>query len=204
MVVDDETSHRQIIRAMLAPLGFEIVDIGNSLAVADAIEKELPDLLLLDVTMPGYSGWEILARLRENNHQLPVVMVSADASEGRDRPEPGQHNGYVIKPVRLNQLLDHIARLIAVDWRFEKSPEPLATPVGPATNELVLPDSNHRAALVGLATIGHRKGLLEALHGLEHRGDAEPLFVKEMVRLTNNFQFEKIIDVLKVTDYERT
>jgi hypothetical protein len=67
-----------------------------------------------------------------------------------------------------------------------------------------MPANQHRVALVGLATIGHRKGLLEALHGMEHRGDAEPEFVKEVTRLTNDFQFEKIIDLLKVTDYEPT
>lgn len=204
LVVDDEASHRQLIRAMLAPLGFEIIDIGNSLAVIDVVERELPDLILLDVTMPGYNGWEILEQLRSNNHQLPVVMVSADAREGRDRPDPTQHNGYVIKPVRQNQLLDHIARLIALDWRFEKSAEPLAAVPGPAAGSMAMPADQHRAALVGLATIGHRKGLLEALHSMEHRGDAEPLFVREMIRLTNDFQFEKIIDALKVTDYEHT
>lgn len=204
MVVDDETAHRQIIRAMLAPLGFEVIDIGNSLAVVEALEKELPDLLLLDVSMPGYNGWEILDQLRHNNHHLPVVMVSADASEGRDRPEPDQHNGYVIKPVRLNQLLDHIARLMALEWRFEKSAEPLAAKPVPETGSLILPGPQHLAALIGLATIGHRKGLLEALHDLEHQGDADPAFVKEMVRLTNDFQFDKIIDVIKVTHYERT
>lgn len=204
MVVDDEIAHRQIIRAMLAPLGFEVIDVGNSLAVVDTVEKELPDLLLLDVSMPGYSGWEILDQLRNNNHQLPVVMVSADASEGRDRPEPLQHNGYVIKPVRLNQLLDHIARLMALQWRFEKSAEPLAAQPAPETGSLRLPGRQHLAALVGLATIGHRKGLLEALHDLEHQNDADPGFVKEIVRLTNDFQFDKIIDVLKVTNHERT
>ncbi|PXX89086.1 hybrid sensor histidine kinase/response regulator [Marinobacter vulgaris] len=205
MVVDDETGHRQLIRAMLAPLGFEIIDIGNSLAVMDAVNKELPDLLLLDVSMPGYDGWQILAQLRDNNHhQLPVVMVSADASEGRDRPEPMQHNGYVIKPVRQNQLLDHIARLIALEWRFDKSAEPLAALPEPATETMALPTDQHRASLVALATIGHRKGLLEALHSLEHRGEAEPMFVQEITRLTNDFQFEKIIDALKVTDYEHT
>jgi signal transduction histidine kinase len=204
LVVDDEASHRQLIRAMLAPLGFEIIDIGNSLAVMEMVAKERPDLILLDVTMPGYSGWEILAQLRDNNHQMPVVMVSADASEGRNRPEPMQHNGYVIKPVRQNQLLDHIARLIALEWRFEKSAEPLAAVPGPAAGAVVMPANQHRVALVGLATIGHRKGLLEALHGMEHRGDAEPEFVKEVTRLTNDFQFEKIIDLLKVTDYEPT
>ena len=204
MVVDDETSHRQLIRAMLAPLGFEIIDTDNSLAVVDAVGKELPDLLFLDVSMPGYDGWEILTQLRDNNHQLPVVMVSADASEGRDRPQPPQHNGYVIKPVRQNQLLDHIARLIALDWRFDKSAEPLAPLPDPATGTMALPSDQHRTALVALATIGHRKGLLDALHGLELRGEAEPLFFREMIRLTNDFQFDKIIDALRLTDYEHT
>ncbi|MDI9243834.1 ATP-binding protein [Marinobacter sp. CHS3-4] len=205
MVVDDETSHRQIIRAMLAPLGFEVIDIGNSLAVTSAVEQELPDLVLLDITMPGYNGWEILAQLRAKHPQLPVVMVSADASEGRNQPDtPQLHNGYVIKPVRLNLLLDHIARLIALEWRFEKSPEPMANPVAPASGGLVLPAQQHCAALVGLATIGHRKGLLEAVHGMEHQGQADPGFVEEIIRLTNDFQFDKIIDALKVTDYERT
>jgi len=110
----------------------------------------------------------------------------------------------VIKPVRQNQLLDHIARLVALEWRFDKSPEPLAMTPGPATDTMVLPSDQHRAALVGLATIGHRKGLLEALHGLEHQGDANPAFVAEMVRLTNDFQFDKIIDVIKVTAYEHS
>ncbi|GEN27382.1 hybrid sensor histidine kinase/response regulator [Halovibrio variabilis] len=204
MVVDDETSHRQIIRAMLAPLDFEIIDIGNSMAVADAIEKELPDLLLLDVTMPGYSGWEILDHLREKSHQLPVLMVSADASEGRNRPDPMLHNGYVIKPVRQNQLLDQIAHLLGLAWRFDKSPEPMAILPAPDADTMVLPSSQHRTNLVDLAKIGHRKGLLEALHGLEHQGAADPVFIKDVVRLTNDFQFEKIIDILKVTDYERT
>ena len=205
MVVDDESSHRQVIRAMLAPLGFEIIDIGNSLAVTDAIGKSHPDLVLLDVSMPGYSGWEILTQLRDNNHQVPVVMVSADASEGRNRPEsPTLHNGYIIKPVRLNLLLDHIARLLLLDWRFEKSPEPLAATVTPASETLNLPADQHRAALVGLATIGHKKGLLEALHGLRYRGEADPVFVEEMVKLTNDFQFDKIIDLIKVTEHEHS
>jgi CheY-like chemotaxis protein/anti-sigma regulatory factor (Ser/Thr protein kinase) len=205
MVVDDESSHRQVIRAMLAPLGFEIVDIGNSLAVVDAIDNSHPDLLLLDVSMPGCSGWDILTQLRSNNHQVPVVMVSADASEGRNRLEsPTLHNGYIIKPVRLNLLLDHIARLLNLDWRFEKSPEPLAATTTPESETLILPADEHRAALVGLATIGHKKGLLEALHGLHYRSEADPVFVEELVKLTNDFQFEKIIDLIKVTEHEHT
>jgi len=204
MVVDDEASHRQLIRAMLSPLGFEVVDVGNSLAVLDALETELPDLLLLDISMPDYNGWEILSQIRISHPLLPVVMVSADASEGRNRPEsPVLHNGYVIKPVRLNLLLDHIARLVALTWRFEKTPEPIALAPARAPEEVALPAIQHRTTLVALATIGHRKGLLDALHALKHNGDASDIFVEQMVRLASDFQFEKIINLIKVTDHER-
>ncbi|MDF1629457.1 MAG: ATP-binding protein [Alcanivoracaceae bacterium] len=205
MVVDDETSHRQLIRAMLSPLGFEVIDTGNSLAVQDIVEAELPDLLLLDISMPGYNGWEVLSQIRSSHPLLPVVMVSADASEGRNREEsPVLHNGYVIKPVRLNLLLDHIARLVALKWRFEKTPEPLALAPATTSEGIELPATRHRVALVALATIGHRKGLLEALHALAHNGDASSAFVEEMVKLASDFQFEKIIDLIKVADHEHS
>jgi len=55
---------------------------------------------------------------------------------------------------------------------------------------------------VALAPIGHKKGLLETLHGLSYRGEAAPVFAEEMAKLANDFQFEKIIDLIKVTEHE--
>ena len=203
LVVDDEASHRQVIRAMLSPLGFETLELGNSLQVLERVDETRPDLILLDVSMPGFSGWEILQQLREAHHLLPVVMVSADASEGQDRNEAHQfHDGYIIKPVRLNLLLDTIGQVLELAWRYKKSPEPLAIAPTPASGELPLPDLEHRAVLTGLARIGHRKGLLEALDRLAHHDQAEDSFVREMVRLTNDFRFDKILELLEVSEYE--
>jgi hypothetical protein len=50
--------------------------------------------------------------------------------------------------------------------------------------------------------IGHRKGLLEALHALKHSGDAAEPFARELTRLTNDFQFEKILELLEVAEHE--
>ncbi|AFP30121.1 ATP-binding protein [Marinobacter sp. BSs20148] len=203
LLVDDDASHRQVIRAMLSPLGFEVRDIGNALHVLETVKTERPDLILLDVSMPGYSGWEVLQQLRADQHSMPVVMVSADASEGCDRADSPQLNdGYIIKPVRLDLLLDIIAQMLALDWRFEKSAEPLAEIPSPETGTLALPDKAHRQELANLARIGHRKGLLEVLHGLKHGGEAEQPFIRELTTLTNDFQFEKILELLKVAEHE--
>ncbi len=203
LLVDDDTSHRQVIRAMLSPLGFEIFDIGNALKVRETVEAERPDLVLLDVSMPGYTGWEVLQQLRADKHTMPVVMVSADANEGHHSADsPRLHDGYIIKPVRLNLLLDTIARVLGLEWRFEKSAEPLAANPVPETGDLPLPDLVHRRSLADLARIGHRKGLLEVLHDLKHQGEAIERFTDELTQLTNDFQFEKILELLEVAEHE--
>jgi len=203
LVVDDDDSHRQVIRAMLAPLGFEILDLGNPLDVIGTLGRERPDLLLLDVSMPGQSGWQVLQQIRERKIPLPVIMISADAQEGRHGPEsPRLHDDYIIKPVRLNVLLDAITRILELTWRFEKSAEPLASIPVPPAGELAMPGPGIRGQLASLARIGHRKGLLEALHNLKHQGTADHRFIDELTRLTNDFRFEKILELLEVEDYE--
>jgi CheY-like chemotaxis protein len=160
LVVDDDQSHRQVIRALLAPLGFEVVDIGNSLEVLGTLEQLRPDLLL-DVSMPGLNGWQVLEQVRARKVALPVIMVSADAQEGRHDPDaPRLHDDYIIKPVRLNALLAALAR------------------------------------------IGHRKGLLEALHDLKRHNQADARFISELERLTHDFQFELILGLLEEANHE--
>lgn len=203
LVVDDDVSHRQVIRALLAPMGFEITDTGNALQVMELVASNPPDIVLLDVSMPGQSGWEVLRQLREDQRNMPVVMVSADASEGQHAAEaPQLHDGYIIKPVRLTRLLDTMGRLLGLEWRYEKSADPLAAIPVPENGELILPDLEHREALANLARIGHRKGLLEALDGLRHGGHADDRFTRELTKLTNDFQFDKILELLEVDEHE--
>ncbi len=203
LLADDDQSHRQVIRSLLSPLGFEVCDTGNSLEVQGLVERERPDLVLLDVSMPGYSGWEILQQLRDDNHQIPVIMVSADAGEDHHSAEsPCLHNGYIIKPVRLTLLLDTMARVLGLEWRFEQNPEPPAVVPPPPAGDLPLPEQEHCQALASLARIGHRKGLQEAVYELQCSGAADARFTDEIQRLANDFQFEQILELIEVTDNE--
>ena len=207
MVVDDEAPHRQLLRAMLMPLGFNISEVGNSLLAMEQLQQETdngacPDLILLDVSMPGLNGWELAAQLRAAGYHAPIIMVSADASEGRNRPKdatdrPPLHDAYVIKPVRLNLLLEHIGRLLNLTWCYEKSPasNTVQTPA-PTIPVLQLPDDIHIKRLRELAIIGHKKGLQDYLQQMEQDRQAQPGFIEHIKTFVNNFQFEKIITLL--------
>ncbi|HEX3869923.1 MAG TPA: ATP-binding protein, partial [Pirellulales bacterium] len=77
LVIDDDSDHRELMREALEPVGFSIIaapDGPSALAIA---EECSPDLFILDISMPGMSGWEVARRLRSLGHRAPVLMMSA-------------------------------------------------------------------------------------------------------------------------------
>ncbi len=205
MLVDDEASHRQLMRAMLTPLGFDIIELDNPLLALSHLEQEIdnnnrPDLIMLDVSMPELNGWQLAKQLRGAGFNSPIIMVSADASEGKDFPAHHNteitplHDAYVIKPVRINLLLDHIGRLLDLVWCYEKE-EPIAAETQ-LIGTLELPADQHLDDIAQLASIGHKKGLQEKIQQLKQSNDAHPVFIMELTKLTNNFQFEKILALI--------
>jgi signal transduction histidine kinase/CheY-like chemotaxis protein/purine-cytosine permease-like protein len=161
LLVDDDESHRQLMIAMLSPLGFDITAMSNPLLVLNQLQQEMarattPDLIMLDVSMPEISGWQLAEQLRAHHYHGPIMMVSADASEGKEQPGAGNqqnnyepslalhqplHNAYLIKPVRLPLLLDHIGNLLKLSWLHEHSQT-----LEPVTNNL-LKSEIHNSAL---------------------------------------------------------
>lgn len=209
LLVDDDISHRQLMRALLAPLGFDIAELDNPLLVLDWLAQEntnqtAPDLIMLDVSMPGMNGWQLLQALREHQYHQPIIMVSADASEGKDAdidPDAAPlHNAYVIKPVRVPLLLDHIGRLLNLIWCYEqipkaqdKEPELIASDKLCSLNDVYLDE------LARLAAIGHKKGLMERIQHLQNSGiypAAATELLQQLASHSANFQFEKILELI--------
>lgn len=83
LVVDDEANVVELLRYNLEQQGFEVIDASNGNEALDAIEKEHPDIVLLDVVLPGSgpSGIEVMKTLRHNNNKTPIIMVTAKGEE---------------------------------------------------------------------------------------------------------------------------
>jgi len=214
LVVDDDASHRQLMKAMLLPLGFDVIEIENSEKVFSILEAEkehglLIDLFMLDVSMPGLNGWELAKQLRDAGYFQPIMMVSADASEGRNSlhlqssEKPPIHQSYVIKPVRMQLLLDNIGRLLNLTWQYEMNVE-----MEPLPLQMIATDKKGKLTemdldeICRLAAIGHKKGLLQKIEQLKNIGvyeAEESLLFEKILKLANHFQFEAILGV--VDDY---
>ena len=113
-VVDDEPAIRDILESVLSDEGYTAITCQNSEVFYDQLEKQTPDLVLLDIWLPGTDGMAILSTLRETHPDLPVIMMSGHA--GIDAAVNAIKKGavdFMEKPLQLEILLDKIAVVLS-------------------------------------------------------------------------------------------
>ncbi len=79
LVVDDDDEVQEVLARFLADAGYEVIQAEDGHAALDAVERERPDLVLLDIALPGLDGVETLRRLIIRHPDLRVIMVTANA-----------------------------------------------------------------------------------------------------------------------------
>lgn len=134
LVVDDERPIRTICRVNLEAAGMAVLEAADGTEALAVARSQPPDLVLLDVMMPGLDGWEVAAALSADPElrELPVVFLSArGAPEDRQRARELGAVGYVIKPFdptglagTLATVLDRLERGERERLQEEVAPEP--------------------------------------------------------------------------------
>jgi len=115
LIADDKASSRELVRTILENLGYEVEEAGDGIRALDAVRQSPPDLVLLDLQMPGLTGHEVLARLRADERfaNLPIVVLTASAMAGdRDKALAAGFTNYLAKPVTLSILRAEVRRLL--------------------------------------------------------------------------------------------
>ena len=108
LVVDDEIVIREVLSALFTGEGYAVVTAGDGLAALDALADASPDLVIADIIMPRLDGWGLLARLRDEHPEIPVVLLSATF-----RGHPPDGVAFVAKPFDIDHLLAVVDRMLA-------------------------------------------------------------------------------------------
>src|SRR5215210_2729642 len=113
LIVDGDPRLREFIRVNLEREGYMVREAESADAGLSAIEDQAPDLVLLDVMMPGVDGWEMLQRMQERHGSIPVIMFSGKVEE-RSLAEAAERGarGYVGKPFDPQQLIERAKQLV--------------------------------------------------------------------------------------------
>src|SRR5882762_5370953 len=111
--VDDEIDSLHSHILFLQNKGYEVNAMTNGLDAIDFVKENPVDVVLLDESMPGISGLETLAKIKEANQQIPVVLITKNETENlMDEAIGRQITDYLIKPVNPNQVLLSLKKII--------------------------------------------------------------------------------------------
>jgi excisionase family DNA binding protein len=113
LVVDDDARLREFVRVSLEGEGYSVAEAGSAEEALAAIEDQAPDLVLLDVVMPGVDGWQMLQRMQERHGSIPVIMFSGKVDE-RSLAEAADRGarGFIGKPFDPQQLIERAKALV--------------------------------------------------------------------------------------------
>ena len=116
LVVEDQEDNRRILRDLLASAGFTIVEAVNGLEGVAMAERECPDLILMDIQLPGLDGYEATRRIKARPElcHIPVIAVTSYALSGDEvKAYQAGCDGYVTKPFSPRQLLAKVREYLA-------------------------------------------------------------------------------------------
>jgi adenylate cyclase len=116
LVVDDIPQNIRLLEAVLVPRGYAVVSADSGQEALSRVTADEPDLVLLDVVMPGMDGYEVCRRLRadEGTAFLPIVMVTASGTEQRISAIDAGADDFITKPLDQDELLARIRSLLRI------------------------------------------------------------------------------------------
>lgn len=116
LLVEDNEMNRDMLSRRLQKRGYQVLLARDGQEGMDTAVAHLPDLILMDMSLPVLTGWDATRRLKQASEtaRIPVVALTAHAlSNDRDKAMAAGCDGYETKPVELPRLLDTIERLLA-------------------------------------------------------------------------------------------
>lgn len=193
-IVDDNSSHRQIMRELLERCGFNVRDFENGQECLDCLNLASPDLLLLDLTMPEMDGRELALRIRQTSAtHLPIMFLTGNLVESANRHVASLEDCPVIgKPVNLSMLIQEIGNILSLSWIFPQS-DIASQPEQP---ELQAPVSHlpepERLYLLAALNGGNLKQLRERLTSLQSEKPMLQDILAPLAKMAATYQLEAL------------
>ena len=197
LAIDDIASNRAVLIALLKPLGFVVQEAEDGETAVSLATAQPPDVIFTDLLMPGLSGQETIARLRQQPAlaQTPILVMSANATAANGYV--AQANAFLTKPLDTDLVLQQLQQLLGLVWTTEEVGT--ETAVEPT---IVLPSPADLTKLHDLALMGDLTAVGTYAAQLSQANTALNPFAEQIQQLTQSFEEEQLIQTLKT--YQQT
>jgi signal transduction histidine kinase/DNA-binding NarL/FixJ family response regulator len=218
LIVDDHPVHRGLINDILSPLGFKVIEAQDGFACLEILENILPDILLIDISMPVMNGLELAKKIRQQRIHQPIIMISADAQEHHRQPtDNSPHDLYMVKPIKNQTLVDNIGTLLNLEWEYHNTPLPTPHQIIKQASEnpsAVISPEVHRQSLrpilsnplmrelLANAEIGYKKGVQVTLETILNDNLIEAGTFNYLYELATSMRFDKIVEAINIETHD--
>lgn len=201
LVVDDKPHDRTFLVSLLRPLGFKVFEAANGAeAVAQARDLH-PDVILLDLVMPGKDDFETAQEIRQNPAMNDVVIIALSASvfnEHRRRSMAAGCDLFIPKPVNTEELLKQLQTHLGLQWIYQDADDTQHDGDKKfAKQPLAPPPPEEIQILFDLAMKGDMAGLENRAAHLEQMGEENRPFANQLRQLAKNFEDEQILTLVE-------
>jgi CheY-like chemotaxis protein/anti-sigma regulatory factor (Ser/Thr protein kinase) len=199
LIVDNERDDRELLASVLEPLGFEVGQAESGHACLAMLADFQPDLIFMDLAMPGIDGWQTIRTIRQNQaSSAQIAIISANAyDKGLENDVGIPTADFFLKPFKMEELLDWTGHRLAIDW-LEMPAAPALPTVEPSGSiALRYPEAEHLNALQELAQLGYVRGLLKKIDEIEALTSDHAEFTRTVRELAQRFQLEAILGLLR-------
>jgi signal transduction histidine kinase/DNA-binding NarL/FixJ family response regulator len=203
LLVDDQPEQRAVVRNLLQPLGFAIEEASEGEECLQRVRTFRPDALLVDLSMPGMSGFDVCRILRtERKWRQPIIAVTANVFDtDRAHAVASGCSGFVSKPVHLRDLLEQLQLHLSLEWVRA----PNALPTNPERAEIPpMPPVERLLAIREHARIGYVKGINEEIERISALDPTYAGYALRLRELAKEFRTTEIISLIEESIHECT
>jgi signal transduction histidine kinase/CheY-like chemotaxis protein len=199
LVADDNTTNASLLVSALEPLGFVVATAGNGREAVDLALEQQPDLVLLDLVMPGMDGLEAAREIRSHREldETRIIGVSASVTKSGHRDAfMAACDDFMAKPVRIDALLDKIEVLLRITWETALPGIPVAEARTEEREELPLPPEEMRE-LHELALRGDMRRIQAWATDLEAGDSRFSRFAGKLRELAGGYKAKAILALIE-------
>ncbi|WP_413160523.1 ATP-binding protein [Capilliphycus salinus ALCB114379] len=197
LIIDDRWENRSVLISILEPIGFEIEEAGNGWEAWNTIQAFSPDLVITDLVMPQWDGFEFIQRIRSSEKFKDLIIIVSSASvfesDQRQSLDVGA-NDFLPKPVQAKQLMEQLQNHLNLEFIYEDITvsKPLNNSI--EITEIVPPPQKELEELYNLVLQGHIKGIIKQAKIIKQLDAKYVPFAEQIEKLAREFQERELIN----------
>ena len=195
LVVDDKPENREVLKHILLPLGFDIMEAGGGLEAIEKATKRLPHIVLLDVNMPQMDGYETARNFLNHPYLSKVKLIAVCDSFSSEIKSLCQHagfNAHTLKPIQINHLLRMIQKNASLDWIYEEEKTSESSVSNEKEQPVIIPPVEMIESLYRLSKQGDLMEIQQQSKTMMAEHPEWIPFCQQLIEYAKNFMVNKL------------